>query len=161
MKKIFYIISFLLSLSIFSFAEEKAMNVETKMEVSENAKISFAKKFQDVKSVQWTVNDNFQRATFIKDGIKLAAFFDINGQYIATTQFVDYKKLPAISKNRLNKIYADYTIDDVVKYEIESASANASLEGRISDTIYFASLKRGAQSLLLKITSDGDILNLK
>lgn len=162
MKKFIYLLVLVFTLSSTSFAADKS-GKEVQSEATQNAKVNFLRKFHNISDVSWTVSADFQKATFVKDGIKLAAFFDGEGNYIATTQYVDYKNLPAISKSRLNKIYAEYTVADVVKYNIDSPQSAGSvmLGARNCDTIYFASLKRGNDQLVLKITPDGDISNLK
>ncbi|WP_374166227.1 hypothetical protein [Arcticibacter sp. MXS-1] len=94
----------------------------------------------------------------------MAAFFDINGDYIATTQYVGADKLPAISKSRLNKYYKGYTVEDVVRYDFDDQDDSHLflLTGKRNyNTIYFASLKNSAENIVVKITPDGEISFLK
>lgn len=164
MKTILYFAFLVLALSVKGYADEKNKGEKKGAEVSYFAENNFLAKYQGAENVKWTVTNQFQKATFTLKGVKLAAFFDMNGEYIATTQFVDAKKLPAVGKNRLEKLYKGYEIEEVVRYDLDSQedSRLEMLTGkRAYNTIYFASLKNNDEKVVLKITPDGDVSYLK
>lgn len=163
MKKLFYLAFLMLAVSVKGFADDKKKD-EKKEEVSYFAANNFLSKYAAATNVKWTVTRDFQKATFVLNGSKMAAFFDINGDYIATTQYVGADKLPAISKSRLNKYYKGYTVEDVVRYDFDDQDDSHLflLTGKRNyNTIYFASLKNSAENIVVKITPDGEISFLK
>lgn len=163
MKKLIYITVFMLAFVAKGFADDNKKGLAKEAEASYFAQNNFSAKFSNAQNVNWTVTNDFQKASFTLNGQKLAAFFDIKGDYIATTQYVDIKKLPAISKSRLAKIYTGYQVEDVVKYDLDSQTTQFDvLTGRRNyDSIYFASLKNEKETVVVKITPDGEISYLK
>lgn len=164
MKKIFYLAFLVLALSGKSYADDKNKSEKRNAEVSYFAENNFLSKYQAAKNVKWTVTNQFQKASFSMNGTKMAAFFDVNGDYIATTQYVDYEKLPAVSKSRLKKFYGNYTIEEVVKYDFdgqEDSNLYLLTGKRNYNTIYFASLKNEKDHMVVKITPDGEVSYLK
>ncbi|EOR94862.1 hypothetical protein ADIARSV_1967 [Arcticibacter svalbardensis MN12-7] len=162
MKKIFYLAFLVLALSTKGFADDK--NESKEANVSYFAENNFLNKYQAAKDVKWRVTNNFQKAVFTLDGQKLSAFFDSNGEYIATTQYVAADKIPAVGQRRLTKLYNDYKVNEVVRYDFdgEAASPLQMLTGkRFYNTIYFANIKKGNANVLVKITPDGDVSFLK
>ncbi len=163
MKKFIYITLLVLVASVKGFANDNKKVVDAESEASYFALNNFSSRFSAAENVNWTITDAFQKASFILNGEKLAAFFDLNGEYIATTQHVDFNKLPALSKARLAKLYKGYEVDDVVKYDLDGQSANFDmLTGRRNyDSMYFASIKNKKETILIKITPDGEIAYMK
>ncbi len=164
MKKLIYLAFFVLALSATSFADGKNMIEKKDSEASYFALNQFSSRFQNATNVNWVVTDRFQKASFMLNGKKMSAFFDINGDYIATTQYLSVDKLPAVSKNRIAKLYKDYAVEDVIKYDIDVQDDNHlyALTGRRNyNMIYFASLKNEKERIVVKITPDGEISYLK
>ncbi|KAA8477965.1 hypothetical protein BDE36_0089 [Arcticibacter tournemirensis] len=164
MKKLFYLAFLVLALSGKSYADDKNKSEKKDAEVSYFAENNFLSKYQSAANVKWTVTNQFQKASFTLDGVKMSAFFDLNGDYIATTQYVDFNKLPAVSKSRLQKFYADYSVDEIVRYDFDGQNDSGLylLSGqRNYGTIYFASLKNKEESMVVKITPDGEVSYLK
>ncbi len=164
MKKYIYIAVLVFAVVAKGFADDnKKVAAVKEAEASYFAVNNFMSKFQSAENVKWTVTNDFQKASFTLNGKKLAAFFDVKGDYIATTQYVDFKKLPAVSKSRLGKLYQGYQVEDVVKYDLDVQGSQFDvMTGRRNyDSIYFASLKNNKESLIVKITPDGEISYLK
>lgn len=162
MKKILFLACLITILSARSFAAGK--NDEKDAEVSYFAENNFLNKYYGAKDVKWTVTSNFQKAAFTLDGKTMSAFFDRNGEYIATTQYVVESKIPAVGKKRLAKLYADYKVSEVVRYDFDG-DADAHLQlltgKRFYNTIYFVNLKNDKESVLVKVTPDGDVSYVK
>ncbi len=164
MKKMFYMAFLVLALSVKSYADDKNKSVKKEAEVSYFAENNFQSKYQAAVNVKWTVTNQFQKAAFTMNGVKMAAFFDANGDYIATTQYVGVEKLPAVSKGKLKKFYGDYSVGEVVRYDFdgqEDSNLYMLTGKRNYNTIYFASLKNGKEEMVVKITPDGDVSFLK
>lgn len=162
MNKIFYVAFFVLALSVKGFADDRNKSEKESTEVSYFAENNFASMYSSAANVKWTVSSQFQKASFTLNGAKMAAFYDLNGDYIATTRYVDAEKLPAISKSRLKKYYGDYSIQEVVRYDFDGQEDSHlfMLTGKRNyNTIYFASLKseNKDEQIVVKITPDGDV----
>lgn len=162
MKKILLLACLVTVLSTGSFAAEK--NERKDAEVSYFAENNFLNKYNAAKDVKWTVTSNFQKAVFTLDGKTMSAFFDRNGEYIATTQYVAAKKIPAVGQKRLVKLYGDYNVNEVVRYDFDG-DADAHLQmltgKRFYNTVYFVNLKNAKENVLVKVTPDGDVSYVK
>jgi len=162
MKKILFLACLITVFSATSFAGEK--NDGKDAEVSYFAENNFLNKYYSAENVKWTVTSNFQKAVFTLDGKTMSAFFDRNGEYIATTQYVDAKKIPAVGQKRLAKLYGDYKVNEVVRYDFdgESEAHLQILTGkRFYNTIYFVNLQGDKENALVKVTPDGDVSYVK
>lgn len=164
MKKIIYLACLVLALSAKGYADDKNKSEKKNAEVSYFAENNFMTKYEGAKNVNWTVTSQFQKAAFTLDGTKMAAFYDVNGDYIATTQYVSVDKLPAISKSKLKKVYGDYSVVEVVRYDFDGqddAHLDLLTGKRSYNTIYFASLQKENEKIVVKITPDGEVSYLK
>jgi uncharacterized protein YkuJ len=117
MKKILFLACLITVLSAKGFAADK--NDGKDAEVSYFAENNFLNKYYAAEDVKWTVTSNFQKAVFTLDGKAMSAFFDRNGEYIATTQYVAANKIPAVGKKRMVKLYGDYKVNEVVRYDFD------------------------------------------
>jgi len=161
MKRTILFALFVMALSAKSFAGNKNTGSEEKeKEASYFAQNNFQAKFQDAKEVKWTVGNNYQKASFVLDGIKKSAFFNQQGDFIATTEYIKADKLPADSQQKLKKQYKDYSVAEILKYDVEdSQDAHLfMLTGRTyASTVYFASLKKKDSQIVVKIEPGNDI----
>lgn len=162
MKKILFLVCLVTVLSAKSFAGAK--NDGKDAEVSYFAENNFLNKYYAAESVKWTVTSNFQKAVFTLDGKTMSAFFDRNGEYIATTQYVEAKKIPAVGQKRLTKLYGDYKVNEVVRYDFDG-EPNAHLQmltgKRFYNTVYFVNVTNDKGNVLVKVTPDGDVSYVK
>lgn len=165
MKKLVYIAALVLGFAVKGFADERLAAVDAKVETEASyfAQNNFARRFSEAKNVSWTVTANFQKASFYHAGKKVSAFFDLNGDYIATTQYVEYAKLPALTKARLKKLYAGYEVKDVVKYDLDAQPSQLDIINGVKsyDSLYFANLKNNKESIVVTIAPDGVISYMK
>lgn len=163
MKKLIYLAFFVLAFSVKGFADDKNKVVKAETAVTYFAENQFFSRYQSAKSVNWIVTDRFQKASFTMGGKKMSAFFDATGNYIATTQYISEDKLPAITKNRLKKVYKGYEVKEVIRYEMdghEEAQLYQLTGQRYYDNLYFANLSNGTESIIVKISPDGQITYL-
>ena len=163
MKKIVYLAFLVVALSVEVSASVTRKDDNKEPEVSFFAENNFSRKYQNATEVTWTVSKEFQKASFVQDGVKMNAFFDQTGEYIATTQYVEAEKLPAISKKRIEKFYNGYVVEEVVKYDFDDQNAFLNFyRGQNNyNTLYFVSLKKDEQKVVVKVTPDGDVAFLK
>jgi len=104
------------------FAGEKIEKKDDAKAVSYSAKKQLEAEFADAKSVTWSVNEDYQKATFTSEGKKLTAIFDVQGNYLAATQAIAFEDLPADAKKSIEKVYKDYTFSDAIKIVARPAS---------------------------------------
>ena len=158
MKKTLFLACLFSVFTATTFADEKKDGKDA--EVSYFAENNFLNKYYAAENVKWTVTSNFQKAVFTLDGKTMSAFFDRNGEYIATTQYVAAKTIPAVGQKRLVKLYGDYKVNEVVRYDFDG-EPDAHLQiltgKRFYNTIYFVNLKSDKANVLVKVTPDGDV----
>ena len=97
------------------FSVEKVEKKDDSKNISYNAKKQLESEFAGAKDVSWTVNDDYQKASFTLDGKKLTAIFDVQGSYLAATQVVAYEELPAETKKSIAKFYKGYEFSEAIK----------------------------------------------
>lgn len=153
MKKIFLTtaIAALFSVSTFAVVGGKKSN-ETIITESYNAVRQFNSDFPNTRDVTWTVTKNTQRADFNLDGIKKTAFYDLEGNFLGTTQIISYKAIPLKSQKLIANEYRGYTAIDVIVYQ-----TNQALNDTIDATAYFVDLKSSTHEALVRVTETGSV----
>lgn len=141
-------IALLGSTSVFADGGKKATKVTT---VSYSVENEFTSDFSDAKNVSWSITPNVQKATFTQDGVKMTAFYSLQGDYMGVTQNVDYAALSDKAKAIIADKYKDYSVKEVVKLETTNPDAN------FEETNYFVDLKNGADEILVRVTSSADV----
>ncbi len=117
MKKQFFIYAFTIGAFVFT-ANVSSAQVS---DVSEPAKVeanqlpptinsTFSSKYQGVKNVDWSMENETYKAKFNKDGKDMYAEFTPEGEWLETATMVEKDKLPAAIPTYLQQNYADYTV---------------------------------------------------
>ncbi|HVV54952.1 MAG TPA: hypothetical protein VHC47_06500 [Mucilaginibacter sp.] len=142
MKKIFITAATvaLFSVSVFADGSKKA-------NVSSNVTSQFEANFIDAKNVTWSVDKDFQKADFILNGVKATAFYNHDGDFVALTEDVDAKAVPAKVKAEIAAKYKGFDINGVIIIQ-----NNTDLNPEADETAYFVDLKSADKELLMKIT---------
>ncbi|MXV51119.1 hypothetical protein GS399_09075 [Pedobacter sp. HMF7647] len=145
MKKLLITLSIATTLTTAAFADIKVDDKGKNKDATTTAQYQFAFEFKNAKDVEWTVTPSqLQKATFTLDGVSTAAFYNMDNEHVATTQYVDAKELPANAVSQIQKYYKGYTIGQVVKY-IDA------------DPVYFVDLKNDKEELLISVTKDNSV----
>lgn len=143
MKRLLFTMALALSMiSLSSFASDDTV-------VSENVIRSFNSSFKSATEVNWTVSDNFYKASFTLNGQFVAAYYDANGDMIAMTRNISSTQLPIALQASLKKSYDGYWISDLFELANE--------EG----TNYYITLENADSKLVLKSTSDAEWTNFR
>src|ERR1700761_5038240 len=102
MKKLFITaaIATLFSASVFADGTKKA---KADVNVSYTVLNQFNVDFADATNVVWSVNGTFQKADFVVDNAKKTAFYNLTGEFVALTQDVDAKAIPAKAMQEINE----------------------------------------------------------
>ena len=151
MKKLFITaaIATLFSASVFADGTKKD---KAEVNVSYTVLNQFNADFADAANVVWTVNGNFQKADFVSNNVKKTAFYNLKGEFVALTQDVDAKAIPATALNEINEKYKGYNVNEVIVIQ-----NNTDLNPDADETAYFVDLKSDAKEVLVKITPEAHI----
>lgn len=125
---------------------------KTEAGVSQTALSHFATDFNTVTDVKWSVTANCQKATFLQDGVVTTAFYDLSGQFIGTTNKIDYATLTTDQKEVVAKKYPGYDVVEVIRFNYAGASSD------VNPIVYFVDLKKGDSEVILK-TAPGEGLS--
>ena len=107
-------------------------------------KVKFANDHANAENVVWSSSPRFRKATFVKDGVQMTAFYNHLNEYVATTQLVDITQLEPSAIKNLIKYYPGYQMGEIIKY-----TGN--------DEVYFVNLRNEKENFLVKITSDANV----
>jgi len=128
-------------------------------EVDPVSKQSFATDFPGV-IAQWERLDNFDEASFVKDGQAMSAFYDWEGKLVGTTQNKTFADLPASAQKSVSNEYKDYAIGDVLFYDDNEANETDMIlyGNQFADKdSYFVELTKGNKKIVLQVTTDGEV----
>ena len=156
MKNLFLLVLFVMTLTANVFAVDKNKAAKKETGASYFAKNNFSQKFPEIKDATWSNVDSYYKASFVTNGVKKSAFFDTQGEFIATTQYVNADKLPAESLTRLKKLYKDYAIGEVLHFDVESSTDPSS-----SGSYYFVSLRKADSQIVVKVSAQNEISYFK
>jgi len=148
MKKLFITtaIAAMFSASVFADGTKTAA---TKINVSYTVVNEFNTNFADAKNVTWSVNNDFQKASFILNGVKTTAFYNMQGEFVAVTMNIDVKAIPAKASADIADKYKGYSVEGVIVVQ-----NNTELNPDAEETAYFVELKNDSKEILVKINSD-------
>jgi hypothetical protein len=141
MKKMFFALVITVVSSAAAFAN-------TTSPVNEKVLKTFSSEFTTASNVSWTElkTQGLFHAVFTYDDQKLDAFFNEEGELMATSRTIDKKQLPmAISKELGNRYSNAFVNTDVLEYSSEGS------------TSYFVTVITDKASLILKAASDGSM----
>ncbi|MEO3404859.1 hypothetical protein AAFN85_13210 [Mucilaginibacter sp. CAU 1740] len=151
MKKIFLTIATAALFTVNAFAADGGKR-DGGTNVSYIALHGFTADFADATDVSWTVTKNTQKATFTVDGVQKTAFYNLQGEFLGTTQRVDNKAIPAKALAQITKEYKGYKVGEVIVYQ-----ANTDINDTIDPTSYFVDLKNDNHEVLVRITQQANI----
>ena len=138
--------------SVAAFAADGGKKNKSEAGVSTTVLNRFAADFSDVKDAVWTVSSTSQKATFVLNAIEYTAFYDLQGEFLGTTNRVSYDiVIPAEAKETIAKKYDGYEVSEVIKF------AYAGKDNDVSPIVYFIDLKKGDKEVVLR-TSPGEAI---
>lgn len=160
MKNLFLSVLFVLALIANGFAVDKNKASKKETGASYFAKNNFNQKFPGIKEVAWSTVDSYYKASFTVNGVKKSAFFDAQGEFVATTQYVSADKLPAESLARLKKLYKEYAIGEVLHFDVENAS-DVQYSSSGPSSYYFVSLRKSDSQIVVKVNAQNEVSYFK
>jgi hypothetical protein len=136
MKKLFVIITILVTIcAASSYAQSKTPS---------SVLNSFQSSFTNSENAIWSIVKGLYRVDFIQDDQKVSAFFNADGNLIATSRNVTLLQIPMSLKSDLKKNFYDYEVSSIFEVDNEDG------------IIYYASIKNHKTELMLESTSSGD-----
>jgi hypothetical protein len=155
MKKLFITAAIATMFSVSAFADG-TKKTDAKVSVSYGVLSQFNADFADAKDVTWSVNKNFQKADFILNNAKLTAFYNLRGEFVAVTQDLDVKAIPAKAQAEIAAKYKGYDVNEVILLQ-----NNTDLNADADETAYFVDLKNDTKEVLVRITPEAHIVFYK
>lgn len=109
-------------------------------DVNVNQKVldAFKTEFASAKEVEWTVGENYYKATFNYNGKYVFAFYSENGELIGLARYLSPVDLPLALQANLKKNYEGYWVSDLFE-----ASKN-------DGTNYYITLENADSKTVLK-----------
>ncbi|TKB96354.1 hypothetical protein [Pedobacter cryophilus] len=110
--------------SLFIFlATSASIKANTKVVIKDNGIESIASdvlrqfgySFYRATNVNWTINNTYQKATFLLNGKVTYALYDLNNRFLVATQLTNVSELPERVKASLTSEYAAYKVTNVLK----------------------------------------------
>jgi hypothetical protein len=141
--------------------ERRELRKERSKEVSYMSIQNFQGDFPGITPTQWKWIDNFDEATFVKDGQTMSAFYDFEGKLVGTTQDKTFADLPPIAQKYINDKYQGYTPTGVIFYDDNEFNENNMIlyNNEYSDEdSYFVEMQKGNERIVLHVKLNGDVL---
>ena len=129
-------------------------------EVSYNSTQAFNAMYPNIKPISSERLDNFDEIDFMKDGNKIAAFYDEKSELVATTQIKTYMDLPAKAREFIAKEYNGYIpinvlyLDDNENNKTDMILYNTQFAPEDS---YYVEMSNGFKAIVLQVEKDGRV----
>ncbi len=138
MKKLF--IAALIAATFVTSAFAKDVN-----KISSAVLRQFNTEFKGASNVVWSSTRDYTKAAFTVNDQKMEAFFNSNGDVIATTTTITADQLPAAAKRSFAKRFDGYDVKDIIRFE------GADEDG------YYISASNEKEAVIVKITDDNTV----
>ncbi len=138
MKKIF--IAAILVVTVGSSAFALDVN-----KVSYKVKSSFEAQFTGASNVTWSFRETYTKASFTLVDQPVDAYYGTEGELIAFSRKIDFKKLPLNAIQRINKEYAAYQVAESIEFDQDG------------DKNYYVSLEDGDKKVILEVSLYGAV----
>ncbi|WP_207495003.1 hypothetical protein [Aridibaculum aurantiacum] len=102
---------------------------------------SFKADYGNIENVNWTLRDNFAKASFQLNGEKMEAFYDVEGNNIGTSKAIAVDAIPTSAKRALAKKFADYTVTEAIQFD------------GVDESAYYISADNSHEKLVLKVSA--------
>lgn len=141
--------------------ERREMNEDM---VSDLSKDNFYGDFGNVGNVRWARENDYDVATFMKNGKKVRAFYDYDSNLIGTTSLKTFADLPKVAQKSIKKDYKKYQIGDVIFFkDNEDNDTNMVLWGTQFDNAdnYFVELRSPKRHIIVQVDPQGEVFFFK
>jgi hypothetical protein len=146
MKKSLLSTLLMMVLSVVAFAKNDKEDDKEKGKKSSTS--YYAHGLVGAKEVTWTKTAKFKKASFLKDGARMTAFYNWQNELIATTQIVDITDLPAKAISNLVKFFPDNKMGEIVRYKND-------------ETVFFVNLTNEKEDFIVKVDEGSNVSYFK
>jgi hypothetical protein len=116
------------------------------LEASSKLKTALDKEFAGASAIKWYSDDNKTfMARFTLREHSVTAYFDGDGNLLATRRYIQEDQLPMVVANKLAKRYPDEQIRWVVEFQAEG------------NLVYYVTLENATSWKVIKATSSGSL----
>ena len=140
--------------------ERKELRKLEGKEVDNLTRLAFYGDFGNIPVIKWERTENYDEATFMKDGEATTAYYDADSKLVGTTSNKTFEDLPAAAQKSINAKYRDYTKGTVVFFDDNEANeTDMILYGdQFADADnYFVDLKKDNNEIILQVNMIGDV----
>lgn len=138
MKKIFFAILMAVIIAGSAFAADAK-------KVNANVVYSFKSDFKKAVNVSWTTTENFAKAAFTMNGQQMEAFYNTEGERIATSKKITLDELPAEAKRTFTKKFGGYDVKEAIRFE------------GVDEDAYYISAENEKESVIVKVSSNQSV----
>jgi len=142
MKKLIYSASLMMLLSVSTLA--KADGVKTGEGKTTLTYLNIGDELEGAENVIWVKSPKYLRATFVKNGAPMSAFYNWQKELIATTQHVEITKLSATAIKNIIKEFGGYKMGEIIEY-------------KNGETLYFINLMSETKDFIIKVDADNEV----
>ncbi len=138
MKKLFFAALLAVSVAGSAFASDVT-------KLSTKVKNAFDAQFAGAQNVEWSSRETFTKAAFNLGEERIEAFFSVDGELIATSRKIDFKRLPLNAIQKIKKDYASSSIEEVIEFDQDG------------EKNYYVSLDNGQTKKILEVSLYGAV----
>jgi len=142
--------------------ELRKLNVKN---VSNLSLKSFSTDFwENSSNVSWTTTDQFDLATFNKDGQEMTAFYDFGGKLLGSAVNKSFADLPLRGQNSITKMYKKYAVQSVTLYDFNNQNDFQMIlsNGQYVDSKnYFVQMSNGKNKIIVQVDLAGQVYYLE
>ena len=107
MKKLFITILLAASVAAGAFAAPKKVNAAILY--------NFQNAFKEASDVTWLISRDFTKAEFTANDTKMEAYYNSDGDIIATSKSIDLDELPVNAKRSFAKKFEGYNVTEAIQ----------------------------------------------
>jgi hypothetical protein len=107
---------------------------------------NFKRQFPEATNINYKVKGQFTEVNFMWNGLQLEAFYDLEGNPLATTRDISHDNLPLTAQISLQKGYPNGVITNIIEY----TDTNDGLS-------YYVTMASPKMTCLLHVSTSGDI----
>ncbi len=126
-----------LTITASAFAKDVTRNISYK------TMDHFKSAYSEASDVQWTLKNDFVKASFLLEGERVEAFYSLQGELIGSSKAISSQSLPAAAQRLINKKYDKYTVKEVIQFDGAEA------------TKFYVSLDGSKKQVVLEVNQDG------
>lgn len=141
-------------------ANKQQLKTLISKEASEQAKQQFVVDFGNLPVSLWERTNQYDEATFVKDGREYTAYYNFSTKLMGTTTIKNFYDLPEKAQYVIKDTYKSYTVGDIIEYDHnDSVPSNMMFFNQeVDDTDnYFVELKRGVRTIVVIVNNQGEV----